>query len=147
MLYGNNADYTGTAVIDGKSLGYTPEDSGDTILGGKIQFLNGAKLWTSNSSSNDYVGGNFISDDSSALFQKSDSGNLTLVGDNSQFTGDVLLNGGSTTFDKTSNTAFFGGDVALFFFFGSTGSIIGYSLIGYSTKRFMCSNEQKPTIC
>lgn len=113
MLYGNNADYTGTAVIDGKSLGYTPENSGDTILGGKIQFLNGAKLWTSNSSSKDYVGGNFISDDSSALFQKSDSGNLTLVGDNSQFTGDVLLNGGSTTFDKTSNTAFFGGDVAV----------------------------------
>ncbi len=113
LLYGDNADYTGTAVINGTSVEYTPENSADTISGGEIQFLNGAQLWTPNTSSKNYVGGNFVSNDTISRFHKSDNGDFTLVGDNSGFKGEVLLNGGSTTFEKTSDTAFFGGKVGV----------------------------------
>ena len=113
LLYGDNADYTGTAVINGTSVEYTPENSADTISGGEIQFLNGAQLWTPNTSSKNYVGGNFVSNDTISRFHKSDNGDFTLVGDNSGFKGEVLLNGGSTTFEKTSDTAFFDGKVGV----------------------------------
>ena len=112
-LHGNNADYTGVAVIDGHSVEYIPENSGDTIFGGEVQFLNGAQIWTPNNSSKDYVGGNFVSNDTESLFHKSDNGNFKVIGDNSGFKGEVWLNGGTTTFEKNANSAFFGGEVSI----------------------------------
>lgn len=113
-LYGDNADYTGTAVLNGTRVRYIAENDGDTIFGGEVQFLNGAEISTGMDSSRDYTGGNFVSDDNTAVFHKSDSGNFTVIGDNSKFTGDVILNGsGSTTFEKTEDTAFFGGDIGI----------------------------------
>ena len=112
-LYGNNADYTGNAVLNNTIVNYIAENNDDTIFGGTVEFLKGSQIVTSSQESKNYKGGNFKSDDNSAKFIKKDGAEFTLIGDNSDFTGNVDLNAGITSFEKTNDSAFFGGDVAI----------------------------------
>ena len=112
-LYGNNADYTGNAVLNNTIVNYIAENNDDTIFGGTVEFLKGSQIVTSAQESKNYKGGNFKSDDNSAKFIKNDSGEFTLVGNNSGFQGTANLNEGTTNFVKENNTSFFGGDVVI----------------------------------
>ena len=112
-LYGNNADYTGNAVLNNTIVNYIAENNDDTIFGGTVEFLKGSQIVTSAQESKNYKGGNFKSDDNSAKFIKNDGAEFTLIGDNSGFKGSADLNAGITSFEKTNDSAFFGGDVAI----------------------------------
>ena len=112
-LYGNNADYTGNAVLNNTIVNYIAENNDDTIFGGTVEFLKGSQIVTSAQESKNYKGGNFKSDDNSAKFIKNDDAEFTLIGDNSGFKGSADLNDGITSFEKTNDSAFFGGDVAI----------------------------------
>ena len=112
-LYGNNADYTGNAVLNNTIVNYIAENDDDTIFGGTVEFLNGSQIVTSAQESKNYKGGNFKSDADSANFIKNDSGEFTLIGDNSGFSGNAELNAGITSFEKTNDSAFLGGNVAI----------------------------------
>lgn len=112
-LYGNNAAYAGNAVLNGTELTYIAQAANDTILGGTVQLLNGASLSTREEDNLAYTGGNFSSNSTEATFNKNDSGEFTLVGNNSGFQGTANLNAGTTNFVKEKNTAFFGGDVVI----------------------------------
>ena len=111
-LYGNNAAYAGNAVLNGTELTYIAQAANDTILGGTVEFLNGASISTREDGKFAYTGGNFSSH-GNATFNKKDSGEFTLVGNNSGFQGTANLNAGTTNFVKENNTSFFGGDVAI----------------------------------
>lgn len=112
-LYGNNADYTGNAVLNNTIVNYIAENNDDTIFGGTVEFLKGSQIVTSAQESKNYKGGNFKSDDNSAKFIKNDDAEFTLIGDNSGFKGSADLNAGITSFEKTNDSAFFGGDVVI----------------------------------
>lgn len=112
-LYGNNADYKGNAVLNNTIVNYIAENNDDTIFGGTVEFLKGSQIVTSAQESKNYKGGNFKSDDNSAKFIKHDSGEFTLVGNNSGFQGTANLNAGTTNFVKENNTSFFGGNVVI----------------------------------
>ena len=112
-LYGNNADYTGNAVLNNTIVNYIAEKDDDTIFGGTVEFLKGSQIVTSAQGSKNYKGGNFKSDDNSAKFIKNDGAEFTLIGDNSGFKGSADLNAGITSFEKTNDSAFFGGDVVI----------------------------------
>lgn len=112
-LYGNNADYTGNAVLNNTIVNYIAENNDDTIFGGTVEFLKGSQIVTSAQESKNYKGGNFKSDDNSAKFIKNDGAEFTLIGDNSGFKGSADLNAGITSFEKTNDSAFFGGDVVI----------------------------------
>ena len=118
-LYGNNADYTGNAVLNNTIVNYIAENNDDTIFGGTVEFLKGSRIVTSAQESKNYKGGNFKSDDNSAKFIKKDGAEFTLIGDNSGFKGSADLNAGITSFEKTNDSAFFGGDVVI----GSTSTL------------------------
>lgn len=119
-LYGNNADYTGNAVLNNTIVNYIAEKNGDTIFGGTVEFLKGSQIVTSAQESKKYKGGNFKSDDNSAKFIKNDGAKFTLIGDNSDFQGTANLNAGTTNFVKDNDTSFFGGNVVI-------GSILNYT--------------------
>ena len=112
-LYGNNAKYTGNAVLKDTELTYIAQAANDTILGGTVEFLNGASISTREDGKFAYTGGNFSSNSTEATFNKNDGAEFTLIGDNSGFKGSADLNDGITSFEKTNDSAFFGGNVVI----------------------------------
>ena len=110
-LSGNNSGFSGTTQINDGTIQFNKTGAGDTYLGGTTTINDGGKLDFNLSVDESVSGGTIFGDGD---FQKSGTGTLTVSGDNSGFTGDTTISGGSIIFDKNSqNDIYFGGNTTI----------------------------------
>ena len=110
-LSGNNSAFSGTTEINDGTIKFNKTDGNDSYLGGTTTINNGGTLDFNLAVDETLSGGKIFGDGD---FQKSGTGTLTVSGDNSGFTGDTTITGGSIIFDKqTENDIYFGGNTSI----------------------------------
>ena len=108
-LSGNNSGFSGQTIIDAGSLVFNKNTINDTYFGGTT-IINGNGTLEYNLSAADTINGNVSG---SGVLKKSGNSTLTLSGNNSNFTGTTVIDGGKITFNKTANTEYFGGTTTI----------------------------------
>ena len=94
-LSGVNKDFTGNLTISQGIVDYV-QSAGGSFVGGSVSMANNTTLNISNSNDDKLNG--LTSATTSAIFNKSGSGNLTVSGDNSRFLGTVNINEGTLNY-------------------------------------------------
>ncbi len=101
-LGGQNNNYTGNAVIEEGTLRFNKTDTTE-FFGGQTTVESAANLEYYTTSA-DNIHGNI---DGNGTITKTGSENLTITGDNRGFTGTVIINDGTITFEKTDANQYY----------------------------------------
>ena len=101
-LDGNNSGFGGNTRIEAGEMWYIADESSERYLGGSTYIAEGAKLHLDIA---DGMQDQQISTVSGGgTFEKVNGGNINLIGNNGNFTGDAYINAGSVTYTATSNS-------------------------------------------
>ena len=107
-LTGDNSGLTGTFDVQSGDVNFTQNTASDKYVGGTTNIASGSTVTLTNDLS-DIIAGNFTGNGS---FVKDGDKNLTLKGNNSNFTGDVTIDDGKITYNP-DNSTYFGGNTQI----------------------------------
>jgi predicted outer membrane repeat protein/autotransporter-associated beta strand protein len=128
-LNGQNAGYTGQFNINGGEVDYKATNSGDTFVGGNVSLASGTtlKIDTNGNTTTQNIAGDLTSEDNTAQFiindtSASKNGILTLLGDNSKFTGTTDIKSGILAVTQSDTTKYTTGSTVI-----ETSGILDYT--------------------